>query len=165
SQVLRVSDLTVGQTNGGSLFIETGSNLVSSGNVVIADKTSSNGTMTVDGFFQNSGAFRVGGGAFAGGPGTLLVENFGEVVVNTTLFIYPQGTVRLNNGRLVLGNFTPQGGVLDFISGSVTFDSDFELEDFQLDGIVGPTRTLRGGQALYGDNDLTLASNLKVDAG
>ena len=121
--------------------------------------------MTVDGFFQTSGAFRVGGGNFAGGPGTLLIENFGEVVVNTTLFTYPQGTVRLNNGRLVMSNYNPTGSALDFISGSVSFSSDFELEDFHLDGIVGPTRTLRGGQALFGSNDLTLASNLKVDGG
>src|SRR5439155_5341205 len=57
------------------------------------------------------------------------------------------------------------GGTLDFMSGSVTFSSDFALGDFRRDGLGGATRTLRGGQSLFGNNDLTLASNLKVDGG
>jgi len=68
---------------------------------------------------------------------SLLIQSFGEVVVGTTLSVYPQGTVRLNNGRLVMDNFSPEGGVFDFASGSVTFSSGFTFEGFHLDGLLG----------------------------
>src|SRR6185295_14187518 len=86
AHLVGVSDLTVGQNHAGSFFVESGTTLSVTGSVVIADQTSSTGTMTVDGFFQSGGAFRVGGGAFSGGPGTLLIQNFGEVVIGATLF-------------------------------------------------------------------------------
>jgi len=166
AQLLRVSDLTIGQNHGGAFFVEAGTTLGVTGNVAIAEQASGNGSMTVDGIFQNAGAFRVGAGfATTGGPGTLLVQHNGEVVVGTTLFIYPQGTVRLDNGRLMLNNFTPQGGTFDFISGSVTFLSSHTLSSTDLGGLLGASHTLRDNQVLFGNADLTVGSNLKVDGG
>ncbi|HEV8608432.1 MAG TPA: PEP-CTERM sorting domain-containing protein, partial [Tepidisphaeraceae bacterium] len=165
SHVQGVSDLTVGQNRTGSLYIESRSELVAAGNAFMGLQTGGNGSVTVEGLLQTTGSFRVGGGVVSGGAGTLLVQYGGRVIVGTTLSLYPQGTVRLNNGRLSLIDFSPQGGTFDFASGSVTFSLGATLDSFDLDGLLGAAHTLRAGQALYSDADFTLGGNLKVDGG
>jgi fibronectin-binding autotransporter adhesin len=123
------TDFRVGLFGTGTLNITAGGT-VSTGRAAIAQRSGSNGAVTVAGansVWNILARLSVGGNAasgVAGGTGTLNIDPGGTVLVAQDIVLFPDGTVKLQGGNLAaLAVGFQGGGDFDWTSGTLQVDT------------------------------------------
>lgn len=163
-----ITELTVGASNRAALEVKSGG-VLSTNNTAIGSLPGSNGRISVGGDGGNSvwslvGNLTIGGAAAAGSPGgkgELELGPSGTVVVSGLLKLFPLGTVNLNGGSLVVGNFG-EGGTFNFNAGTV--DIGIPWDNAKLESVLDANHTLLPGRRITGNN-LTLNGDIRLQGG
>jgi T5SS/PEP-CTERM-associated repeat protein len=172
--------LAVGNAGTGELTIEAGGS-VSNLYGYLGFNSGSTGTATVTGAgstWTNDAMYVGGNGVFAGGTGTLNVQDGGRVDVANTLGVWSTGTVDLTGGEISTGSFdNQQGGAFNFTGGQLTvtgglFSPQAGSGTFSIDGASDlnvPTLALAGGATTQNIAELRVGDSghgaLRIEAG
>ncbi len=130
--------------------------VLSCSNIHVGSNAGAEGIFTVDSasvLIDNG--LNVGGNASsAGGSGTVFLKAGAKVDVANTVTLWPNGTLRLDNGLLTLSRFTGCGGAFAWSEGELAFRDNLTLAS----GQVLESATLSGTKKLTVAGALTLAS-------
>lgn len=114
--------LFVGESGIGNLHVRSGSNVhVQNDSFISVGANEGLLNITTAGSFLNDGSMYVGGSSSAaGGPGHLLVQSDGSLVVGGCLKVWETGTLTLENGSIITDCFEARpGATLNLNSGTL----------------------------------------------